>query len=240
MMASARAWPVGGGLWPSAIVHIPFPRLPHSISRFVRFPSSLPKCQRRKHWLQHHAARAVGGCPLMVTDRTSCYLLACEALGSTKEHYAFTVFERLFKERGLSGNIRSDNGGPFASAHALFNLSSLIRVTRLGFTTTYKPRGLPKTPASCTRHRKLWVGKSLGNRALLPGAEPRLIHFNTKPTIAPSACSMCWYSAGEFGYALRCGGPSCFLAVPRSTAFEIVRVLRVALALIVGVFGKRA
>jgi hypothetical protein len=36
------------------------------------------------------------------------------------------VFERLFKERGLPANIRSDNGVPFASAHALFNLSQLV------------------------------------------------------------------------------------------------------------------
>jgi hypothetical protein len=51
------------------------------------------------------------------------YLLTCEALSSTREDLAFTVFERLFKERGLPANIRSDNGVPFASAHALFNLS---------------------------------------------------------------------------------------------------------------------
>jgi putative transposase len=57
--------------------------------------------------------------PLTVTDHASRYLLTCEALSSTKEDYAFTVFERLFKERGLPSNIRSDNGVPFASAHAL-------------------------------------------------------------------------------------------------------------------------
>jgi Integrase core domain len=55
----------------------------------------------------------------------SRYLLTCEALSSTREDYAFTVFERLFRERGLPANIRSDNGVPFASAHALFNLSKL-------------------------------------------------------------------------------------------------------------------
>jgi len=33
--------------------------------------------------------------------------------------------KRLFKERGLPASIRSDNGVPFASAHALFNLSKL-------------------------------------------------------------------------------------------------------------------
>src|ERR1035438_6947439 len=52
-------------------------------------------------------------------------LLTCEALSSTKEAYAFTIFERLFKERGLPAHMRSDNGVPFASAHALFNLSKL-------------------------------------------------------------------------------------------------------------------
>ena len=63
--------------------------------------------------------------PLTVTDHASRFLLTCEALSSTRENYAFTVFEQLFKERGLPANIRSDNGVPFASAHALFNLSKL-------------------------------------------------------------------------------------------------------------------
>jgi transposase InsO family protein len=62
---------------------------------------------------------------LTVTDHASRFLLTCEALSSTRENYAFTAFERLFKERGLPANIRSDNGVPFASAHALFNLSKL-------------------------------------------------------------------------------------------------------------------
>jgi len=63
--------------------------------------------------------------PLTVTDHASRYLLTCEALSSTREDYAFTVFDRLLEERGLPANIRSDNGVPFASAHALFNLSKL-------------------------------------------------------------------------------------------------------------------
>jgi putative transposase len=48
--------------------------------------------------------------PLTVTDHASRYLLTCEGLSSTRENYAFTVFERLFKERGLPAGIRSDNG----------------------------------------------------------------------------------------------------------------------------------
>ena len=61
--------------------------------------------------------------PLTVTDHAIRYLLCCAAHSSTCEDYAFAVWERLFKERGLPDNIRSDNGVPFASAHALFNLS---------------------------------------------------------------------------------------------------------------------
>jgi len=36
-----------------------------------------------------------------------------------------TAFEQLFRERGLPQAIRSDNGVPFASPNALFNLSKL-------------------------------------------------------------------------------------------------------------------
>jgi putative transposase len=62
---------------------------------------------------------------LTVTDHASRFLLTCEALSSTRENYAFAALERLFKESSLPANIRSDNGVPFASAHALFNLSKL-------------------------------------------------------------------------------------------------------------------
>jgi transposase InsO family protein len=46
--------------------------------------------------------------PLTATDHASRYLLTCEALSSTKENYAFTVFERLFKERGLCSQKRPE------------------------------------------------------------------------------------------------------------------------------------
>ena len=61
--------------------------------------------------------------PLTVTDHASRFLLLCEALDSTREEPAITAFERLFRERGLPLAIRSDNGVPFASPNALFNLS---------------------------------------------------------------------------------------------------------------------
>jgi putative transposase len=36
--------------------------------------------------------------PLTITDAASRYLLSCEALSCTKGKYAFTVFERVFKD----------------------------------------------------------------------------------------------------------------------------------------------
>jgi transposase InsO family protein len=63
--------------------------------------------------------------PLTVTDHASRFLLMCEALESTRENTAITAFEQLFIERGLPLSIRSDNGVPFASPNALFNLSKL-------------------------------------------------------------------------------------------------------------------
>jgi len=44
---------------------------------------------------------------------------------TTQEKFAFTVFERTFKEFGLPQGIRTDNGVPFASAHAIYGLSKL-------------------------------------------------------------------------------------------------------------------
>ncbi len=67
--------------------------------------------------------------PLTITDAASRYLLCCDALSTTKERYAFTVFERAFKDFGLRSAIRTDNGGPFArrltSRSAFFGLSRL-------------------------------------------------------------------------------------------------------------------
>src|SRR5579884_3922632 len=73
--------------------------------------------------------------PLTVTDHASRFPLLCEAMESNQEQFAFTAFERLFKERGLPQAIRSDNGVPFASPNGLFNLSRLsVWWLRLGIT----------------------------------------------------------------------------------------------------------
>jgi transposase InsO family protein len=91
--------------------------------------------------------------PLTVTDHASRYLLLCEALDSTREELAFTAFEHLFKERGLPSAIRSDNGVPFASPNALFNLSKLaVWWLRLGIAIE---RIKPGHPQQNGRHERM-------------------------------------------------------------------------------------
>ena len=104
--------------------------------------------------------------PLTVTDHASRFLLACEALSSTREMHAFTVLERLFRERGLPANIRSDNGVPFASAHALFNLSKLaVWWLRLGIGSE---RIQPGHPQPNGRHERMHL--TLKKEATKPAA----------------------------------------------------------------------
>lgn len=91
--------------------------------------------------------------PLTVTDHASRYLLMCEALESTNERLAFTAFEKLFQERGLPLAIRSDNGVPFASPHALFQLSRLsVWWLRLGISIE---RIKPGKPQQNGRHERM-------------------------------------------------------------------------------------
>jgi putative transposase len=91
--------------------------------------------------------------PLTVSDYRSRYLLACDGLESTKETGAFPVFERVFKEFGLPAAIRTDNGVPFASPHALFGLSRLaVWWLRLGIAIE---RIKPGHPQQNGRHERM-------------------------------------------------------------------------------------
>jgi putative transposase len=91
--------------------------------------------------------------PLTVTDFASRYLFTCEALSTTQERYAITVFERTFKEFGLPLAIRTDNGVPFSSAHALYGLSKLsVWWLRLGIQLE---RIKPGHPEQNGRHERM-------------------------------------------------------------------------------------
>ena len=76
------------------------------------------------------------------------------------------MFEPLFKDRGLSANIRSDNGVPFASAHALSNLSKLaVWWLRLGIGIE---RIKPAHPQQNGRHERMHL--TLKEEATKPAA----------------------------------------------------------------------
>jgi len=104
--------------------------------------------------------------PLTITDFASRYLLTCEALLTTQEKFAFTVFERTFKEFGLPQAIRTDNGVPFASAHAIYGLSKLaVWWLRLGIQIE---RIKPGHPQQNGRHERMHL--TLKREATKPAA----------------------------------------------------------------------
>jgi putative transposase len=105
--------------------------------------------------------------PLTITDFASRYLIACEALHTTKEIYAFAVFESAFKEFGLPCAIRTDNGVPFASPNSLFNLSKLsVWWLRLGIEIE---RIKPGHPQQNGRHERMHLTLKL--EATKPAAQ---------------------------------------------------------------------
>jgi putative transposase len=91
--------------------------------------------------------------PLTITDFASRYLLTCEALSTTQERFAFTAFDRAFKEFGLPQAIRTDNGVPFAGPTALYRLSKLaVWWLRLGIRIE---RIAPGHPQQNGRHERM-------------------------------------------------------------------------------------
>jgi putative transposase len=91
--------------------------------------------------------------PLTITDFSSRYLLCCEGLQSTREQFAFSIFERTFKDYGLPRVIRSDNGVPFASNSTFFGLSKLsVWWLRLGIGIE---RIKPAHPEQNGRHERM-------------------------------------------------------------------------------------
>ncbi len=104
--------------------------------------------------------------PLTITDYASRYLLGCEALASTASDFAFSVFERAFKDFGLPAGIRTDNGIPFASPNAMFGLSKLsVWWLRLGIQIE---RIQPGHPEQNGRHERMHL--TLKNETTRPAS----------------------------------------------------------------------
>jgi putative transposase len=104
--------------------------------------------------------------PLTVTDFATRYLITCEALSTTAEASAFTVFERVFKDFGLPRALRTDNGVPFSSPTALYGLSKLsVWWLRLGIQIE---RIKPGHPQQNGRHERMHL--TLKQEATKPAA----------------------------------------------------------------------
>jgi len=105
--------------------------------------------------------------PLTVTDFSSRYLLACEALDSTNLAGSFDVFERTFKEFGIPKAIRTDNGTPFSCPRALFGMTRLsVWWLRLGIAVE---RIKPGNPQENGRHERMHL--TLKKEATRPAGE---------------------------------------------------------------------
>ena len=105
--------------------------------------------------------------PLTITDFASRYLLCAMPWRARAEMYAFTVFERAFKDFGLPMAIRTDNGIPFASRSAFFGLSKLsVWWLRLGIDIE---RIKPGNPQQNGRHERMHL--TLKKEATKPPAK---------------------------------------------------------------------
>lgn len=113
--------------------------------------------------------------PLTVSDLCSRFVLGCTGLTSVATEGVRPLFEQHFREYGLPAAIRSDNGVPFSSPHALAGLSPLaIWWIRLGI---YPERIQPGCPQQNGVHERMH--RSLKAEALQPPA-PTLLAQNTR------------------------------------------------------------
>ena len=109
--------------------------------------------------------------PLTISDYSSRYLIGCEGVKSTKADIAFTIFARAFRDFGLPGAIRTDNGVPFASGKALFGLTRLsVWWLRPGISLQRLKPGHPtSTTAATSACTSRSSRKPPGPRRRLPG-----------------------------------------------------------------------
>ncbi len=89
--------------------------------------------------------------PLTIADSVSRYLLACEALSSTRLSEAWPVIVRVFREHGLPKAMQSDNGPPFGSPNRGLSTMS-VRLMMLGVLPVF---GRPAHPQDNGRHERM-------------------------------------------------------------------------------------
>ena len=91
--------------------------------------------------------------PLTIVDHISRYVLACEALSSTRFEQAWPVVERIFRQHGLPAAMQSDNGPPFGSPHGRVSQFS-VHLMMYGVLPVFGRPGRPQDNGSHERmHR---------------------------------------------------------------------------------------
>lgn len=107
-------------------------------------------CIDFKGWFRTHDGARCD--PLTVSDAFSRYVLCAQGVSPPAEAPCHSAMERVFKEYGLPGSIRSDNGAPFASTGAggLSRLS--VWWVKLGITPE---RIKPGKPQQNGRHERM-------------------------------------------------------------------------------------
>ena len=98
--------------------------------------------------------------PLTIVDHFSRYLLCCHGLSDVRTDGVQPQFLRLFREYGLPGAIRSDNGAPFASTgiHGLNRLN--VWWLQLGITHQRITPGSPQQNGAHERMHKTLKAKA--------------------------------------------------------------------------------
>jgi putative transposase len=119
--------------------------------------------------------------PLTVSDHFSRRVLLCKALDSVKTKGAKPAFRRLFREVGLPGAIRSDNGAPFASTgiHGLCELN--VWWMQLGIVHQRITPASPQENGAHERmHRELKHETTRPPAANLRGQQRKFDHFQAR------------------------------------------------------------
>lgn len=136
--------------------------------------------------------------PLTISDYRSRYLLACEGLESTKSNFAFSVFERAFRDFGLPHAVRGDNRSP---------LPAPVRCS-----------ACPGSPCGTTQRRNDCYGGKYTKKLSPPCSYVVMASFYRAHLFIVTRLSVCIYtnfphSPGKHGYrrcllVLRCGKPA--------------------------------
>ena len=105
--------------------------------------------------------------PLTLCDSFSRFLLACEALTSTRFDPAWQVIERIFREHGLPLAVQTDNGPPFGPTHGRYSLMA-VRLMTLDIQPVFSR---PGRPADNGRHERMH--RDLKERTTRPPSHSR-------------------------------------------------------------------